>query len=163
MNAKGIRRYVALAAASLLGLAVAAGAAAQGMFYQEVAKDGRIYVFADGQRYESWSKSGEIGKAITRLGSGPDGETVVFDSEDAINLYNFKHGLPGEVFKKPSSRPSRPTRTARSSASPSATTTGSRTTTTPSSTVSKASGCGAPTSAGTRTSARPCPPACAWR
>lgn len=105
MSSKGIRRYVALAAASLLGLAVATGAAAQGMFYQEVAKDGRIYVFANGQRYDAWSKSGETGVAITRLGFGPNGETVVFDTEDAINYYNFKHGLPGEVFAKPKEAP----------------------------------------------------------
>ena len=87
----------------LLGLAVAASSWAQGMFYQEVEKDGRIYVFANGQRYEAFEKSGgaEIGVAITRLGYGPNGETVVFDSEDAINLYNFKHDKPGEVFAKP--------------------------------------------------------------
>ena len=34
-------------------------------------------------------------------GHGPNGETVVFDSQDAINLHNFKHGLPGESFAKP--------------------------------------------------------------
>ncbi|HUL78302.1 MAG TPA: hypothetical protein VL691_13645, partial [Vicinamibacteria bacterium] len=63
----------------------------------------RIYVFASGQRYDAFQKSGgaEIGVAITRPGYGPNGETVVFDSEDAINLYNFKHGLPGEAFPSP--------------------------------------------------------------
>ena len=79
------------------------------MFYREVAKDGRIYVFAIGKRFDGFEKSGgaEIGVAITRLGYGPNGETVVFDSEDAINLYNFKHDKPGEVFPKPKEAPSR--------------------------------------------------------
>lgn len=69
-------------------------------FYAEVAKDGRIYVFSIGQRYDAFQKSDgtEIGQAIMRPGYGPSGETVVFDSENAINLYNFKHGLPGENF-----------------------------------------------------------------
>ena len=81
-------------------------------FYSEVAKDGRIYVFAIGQRFDAFEKSGgaEIGVAITRPGYGPNGETVVFDSEDAINLYNYKHGLPGEYFPKPRRRRSRPSR-----------------------------------------------------
>jgi len=103
MRAKGLARGLSTAVALLLGLAVAASSWAQGMFYQEVEKNGRIYVFANGQRYEAFEKSGgaEIGVAITRLGFGPNGETVVFDSEDAINFYNFKHDKPGEVFAKP--------------------------------------------------------------
>jgi hypothetical protein len=103
MRAKGRIRGLAIAGALLLGLSIAASSWAQGMFYQEIEKNGRIYVFANGQRYEAFEKSGgsEIGVAITRLGFGPKGETVVFDSEDAINLYNFKHDKPGEVFPKP--------------------------------------------------------------
>jgi hypothetical protein len=94
-----------LAVAALLALA--GGAFAQTMFYNEVAKDGRIYVFASGQRFDTFEKSkgAEIGVAITRPGYGPNGETVVFDSEDAINLYNYKHGLPGEYFPKPKEAP----------------------------------------------------------
>jgi hypothetical protein len=88
-------------------VALAGSALAQTLFYNEVAKDGRIYVFAIGQRYDAFQKSGgaEIGVAITRPGYGPNGETVVFDSEDAINLYNFKHGLQGEYFPKPKETP----------------------------------------------------------
>ena len=47
-------------------------------------------------------------KSITRPGYGPNGETVLFDSEDAISLYNFKHGLPGESFPKPEEKPKSP-------------------------------------------------------
>jgi hypothetical protein len=79
------------------------------MFYIEVPKESRIYVFAIGQRYDSFQKSGgtEVGEpVITRPGYGPNGETVLFDSEDAVNLYNFKHDLPGEYFPpKPEEKP----------------------------------------------------------
>jgi hypothetical protein len=94
-----------LAAAALAVLA--GGALAQTMFYTEVPKDGRIYVFASGARFDAFQKSGgaEIGVAITRPGYGSNGETVVFDSEDAINLYNYKHNLPGEYFPKPKEAP----------------------------------------------------------
>jgi len=87
--------------AALLLVLIAAPRARAEMFYQEVPKDGRIYVFAIGKEYAAWNKSGEIGKAVTRLGYGSNGETVIFDSEDAIALYNFKHDKPGEVFVKP--------------------------------------------------------------
>jgi hypothetical protein len=99
MAAQTVRRALGLAVALLLILGAAASTWAQNMFYREVQKDGRIYVFANAQRYETWEQSGgaEIGVAITRLGFGPNGETVIFDSEDAVNLYNFKHDKPGEV------------------------------------------------------------------
>src|SRR5215471_12950034 len=95
-----------LAAAVLVGVAGAAFAqttAPWAPFYAELPKDGRIYVFAIGARYDAFEKSNgtEIGQAITRPGYGPNGETVVFDSENAINLYNFKHGTTGEYFPPP--------------------------------------------------------------
>jgi phosphate-selective porin OprO/OprP len=80
--------------------AVPARSEAQGLFYQEVLKDGRIYVFNIGAEFERWSASGEAGRSITRLGYGPNQETVVFDSEQAIDLYNFKHGI-AEVVERP--------------------------------------------------------------
>jgi len=109
MSFEALRRGLLTAFVVAAGLALSVTAFAQ-MFYNEVAKDGRIYVFAIGQRYDGFQKSGgaEIGVAITRPGYGPNGETVVFDSEDAINLYNFKHGLPGEAFAKPKEAPPEP-------------------------------------------------------
>jgi hypothetical protein len=94
---------VALVASSMF----TAAAVAQTFFYSEVAKDGRIYVFALSSRYDAFIKSdgAETGPVIERRGYGPSGETVVFDSEDAINLYNFKHGLPGEHFPAREERP----------------------------------------------------------
>jgi hypothetical protein len=104
MSLKALCRGL-LAVAALTALAGVASA--QTMFYNEVVKDGRIYVFSIGQRFDAFEKSGgaEIGQAITRPGYGPNGETVVFDSEDAINLYNYKHGMPGEYFPKPKEVP----------------------------------------------------------
>jgi hypothetical protein len=109
MNGKRMMRGLVACVALLVALAAATDARAQ-VFYREVEKDGRIYVFAIGKRFDTFDKSGgsEIGQAITRLGYGPNGETVVFDSEDAINLYNFKHNLPGEYFPKPEPKPPSP-------------------------------------------------------
>ena len=73
---------------------------AQGAFYREVHKDDRIYVFNLMKVWQDWQAGGEMGKSITRVGAGPAGETLVFDSEEAIHLYNFKHDLPGEVITK---------------------------------------------------------------
>lgn len=69
------------------------------LFLREVAKDGRLHVFANKRELDLWQRSGEIGKAITRPGYGPGGETVVFDGEDAITLYNWRHGQPAETFE----------------------------------------------------------------
>lgn len=71
------------------------------MFYREVARDGRLYAFARAAELARWEQSGEIGRGTTRLGAGPEGETVVFDSDDAIRLFNFKRGLPEETFFRP--------------------------------------------------------------
>jgi len=105
MTSNSIRRALATFA---LVLATAAGAAAQGSFYREVEKDGRIYVFNNMTQFADWEKSGEMGVGITLLGYGPKGETMVFDSEEAIHLYNFKHNRPGDPRPQPVSGP-RPT------------------------------------------------------
>lgn len=74
---------------------------AQGFVYMEVPKDGRIYVFNDMKAYTEFQQTGDIEEKITRIGAGPNGETMIFDGEEAINLYNFRHNLPGEVIVKP--------------------------------------------------------------
>ncbi|HEX5855793.1 MAG TPA: porin [Thermoanaerobaculia bacterium] len=89
----------ALTAAALLGIATPA--AAQGLFYKEVEKDGRIYVFNTARKYADFQKSGDMGVAITMLGQGPNGETVVAENETALDLYNFKHDRPGYVREAP--------------------------------------------------------------
>lgn len=91
--------------AAIITLCLTLSAWAQNNFYREVEKDGRIYVFTVMSSFETFDKGGEMGRSITRINYGPKGETVVFDSEDAINLYNFKHNLPGEVFPQPKETP----------------------------------------------------------
>jgi hypothetical protein len=68
------------------------------LFYREVEKDGRLHVFGLSRELELWERSGELGRSIVRMGEGPKGETVVFDSEDAITLFNARHGRPVESF-----------------------------------------------------------------
>ncbi|HSS79134.1 MAG TPA: alkaline phosphatase family protein [Thermoanaerobaculia bacterium] len=65
------------------------------LFYREVEKDGRLYVFARRRTLEIWESTGEIGnQATTRIGEGPKGETLVLDGDDAVALYALHHGLP---------------------------------------------------------------------
>src|SRR5687768_6815171 len=102
------RRMGLVVLALIIGATAAAPAWAQGAFYREVEKDGRIYVFNIPSEYSTWEKSGEIGKAITKVGYGPNGETMVFDSVEAIHLYNFKHNRPGDTDKLAEQAPPKP-------------------------------------------------------
>lgn len=83
-----------------LCLALAATASAQGFYYKEIEKDGRIYVFNNAAEAARFEKTGESGVALTRPGAGPKGETVIGDSERALQLYFFKHGI-SEVVPEP--------------------------------------------------------------
>ena len=126
--------------AGLLVLVTAAMASAQGMYYQEVEKDGRIYVFNLASEYTRWSSGGQF-KGDARLNYGPKGETVYFDSPAAIMLYNFKHGLPAENLT-PHRHHRHRHRRGGSAGTCSATTTTSGTTTIPSTTSNTGSGSG---------------------
>lgn len=44
--------------------------------YYEIHKDGRIYVLADTKDYKIWLKTGEIPLVVTKIGVGPNGETL---------------------------------------------------------------------------------------
>jgi phosphate-selective porin OprO/OprP len=94
----------------LLALGLAASAVAQqplmGLYYNEVEKDGRVYVFNTPERFASWSASGEIGTAVTLVGRAVDGKTLVAENETAVDLYLFKHNLPG--YDRPSPKPYAP-------------------------------------------------------
>src|SRR5687768_8686015 len=96
MTAKRVRQVMAVMGALVLSVAAATMAWAQGAFYREVEKDGRIYVFNNQRQFMDWEKSGEMGVGITLLGYGPKGETLVADSEEAIHLFNFRHNRPGD-------------------------------------------------------------------
>jgi hypothetical protein len=93
--------------ALVLALSVASVAVAQvtGLYYQEVEKDGRVYVFNTPERYQSWQSSGDIGTAITLVGRGANGETLVAENETAMDLYLFKHNLP--AYDRPTPKPAK--------------------------------------------------------
>jgi len=99
-GAMAVRVIIAVVCFAVLFL-FSQNAAAQGTFYVEEKKDNKIYVFNNMQSYKMWKEGGEMGVSITRIGAGPNGETMVFDSNDAIHLYNFKHDLPAEVIIVP--------------------------------------------------------------
>ena len=58
--------------------------------YQEVKKDGRLYIFASHGRKADFEKTGELGAGIIKVGYGESGETVVFDSEEAVVEYESR-------------------------------------------------------------------------
>ncbi|HVN76720.1 MAG TPA: hypothetical protein VMT19_10420 [Thermoanaerobaculaceae bacterium] len=97
---------VAVGVVAVLLLASVAGAQVTGLYYQEVAKDGRIYVFNTYERYQAFQKSGEMGTGITLIGRGPNGETVVAENETAVDLFLFKHNLP--AYDRPAPKPPAP-------------------------------------------------------
>jgi hypothetical protein len=90
----------------VLLLAGAATAQVTGLYYQEVEKNGRIYVFNTMERYKAFQATGEVGTNITLIGRGPNGETIVAENETAVDLYLFKHNLP--AYDRPSPKPAPP-------------------------------------------------------
>ena len=99
-------RILAIAALAAVIFAMAAGAQVTGLYYQEVAKEGRFYVFNTYERFQEFQKSGEMGTAITLIGRGPNGETVVAENETALDLFLFKHNLP--AYDRPAPKPAPP-------------------------------------------------------
>jgi hypothetical protein len=90
----------------VLSAGLAGSASGQGLYYKEVTKDGKVFVFNSAVAYKEWQKSGQISKAITIAGQGEKGETVVAENETAIDLYNLKHDRPG--YERPAAKPSAP-------------------------------------------------------
>jgi hypothetical protein len=105
-------RRSALIVAGLIALVLALSAApvaqaqVAGLYYAEVEKDGRIYVFNTPEKKTLFEESGDMGVAITMPGAGVDGVTVVAENETAADLYFFKHNLPG--YDRPTPKPVSP-------------------------------------------------------
>ena len=90
------------AVAAILGGAIlVAPASGQGLYYRELGRDGKVYVFNQAKEYEAFQKGAIPAKAIERMGWGPKGVTVVFDSIDALNLFAFKYGKAPETLPAP--------------------------------------------------------------
>ena len=94
------KRILTGLAALVMVITSATLARAQGFYYKEILKDGRIYVFNIAEEADRFEKSGEMGRGLTRPGVGPNGETVIADSERALQLFFFKHGI-SEVVPEP--------------------------------------------------------------
>jgi hypothetical protein len=100
---------VQIAVAGVLAALVVAGTATAqvtGLYYQEVAKDGRIYVFNTFERYQAFQKTDEMGTSITLIGRGPNGETLVAENDTAVDLFLFKHNLP--AYDRAAPKPASP-------------------------------------------------------
>ena len=100
MNAKRSR----LGLLVVLLLAAAAQGAADDLFYVEAERDGRLYVFADRNAHERWSRGSDPEHPITLKDYGPRGEDVVFDEEAAVNLYNARHAKAGPKEASPEAK-----------------------------------------------------------
>src|SRR5262245_20693488 len=74
------------------------------VFYREFKKDGRFFVFNNPAAAAAFEQSGETGVGITRVGIGPNGETVFADNETALELFLFKYNVTAEV-KRPAAPP----------------------------------------------------------
>ena len=101
-----LRRGAPLVATALLALVGADHAQAQvaytantvtSLYYREFKKDDRYFVFNNAATAEAFAQSGETGVGITRIGIGPNGETVFADNETAMELFLFKHGLSEKI------------------------------------------------------------------
>jgi phosphate-selective porin OprO and OprP len=92
----------------VLALAAASSGLAQvtGLYYKEVEKDGRIYVFNTPEKFKLWEETGDMGVGITLVAQGANGETVVAENDTAADLYFFKHNLPG--YERPTPKPTTP-------------------------------------------------------
>jgi len=105
-SAVGRLLELAISVAAALLLAGVATAQVTSLYYREVTRDGRIYVFNTPERYKAFAATGEMGTAITLAGRGPNGETIVAENDAAIDLFLFKHDLP--AFDRPGPGPEAP-------------------------------------------------------
>jgi len=86
------RAFFACVAIAIALAAISAPALAQDTFYRETTIDGRIYVWTSEAALKAYEGSKELAVGtITRPGYGPNGETVVFDSPRAVEVYNQKY------------------------------------------------------------------------
>lgn len=70
------------------------------LFYLEEHKDGALYVFAIESRLRAWRATGELNEPVTRPATSAGAEPVVFDSEDASFLYDYRRGLTNGPFTR---------------------------------------------------------------
>ncbi|MCC6671156.1 MAG: hypothetical protein IT458_08845 [Planctomycetes bacterium] len=102
--AAALAAFLVLPACQGTGGAESAGTAgpglADGTFYAQASRDGRIYVFGKEATFASWQRGGEMQLTRALIGAGPGGETVVFevDAKDAKGVMTAR--LMGEFAKR---------------------------------------------------------------
>ena len=65
--------------------------------YFEITKDEKVYVFISPKAKAEWEKTGKLaGKPISGFGYGPNGESVMFESETAQKEYDKRHEGSGQ-------------------------------------------------------------------
>lgn len=81
------------------------------LWYKEAVHEGQIFVFNSPDTFKAWQTSKTLAKPITKAKYGPSGETVSFENETALDLYNIKHNKDSEVrtVKASDSKPAIPT------------------------------------------------------
>jgi len=67
-----------------------------GPFYGEVVKDGRFYVFGDWKDFKDYKEHGEMIYTFTEIGTGPQGETVIY----GLNKDTVKAGRPVALIER---------------------------------------------------------------
>ena len=103
-------RFVALAfglatvlIGALQGFPAHAQSTALSLYYQEVERGESVFVFNTPERYKAFLVGGDPGQCITLAKNGAGGKRLVAENETAIDLYLFKHGLPG--YDRPAPKP----------------------------------------------------------
>ena len=60
-------------------------------------------MFNTPEKLAAWQVSGDMGVAVTLIGRGANGETLVGENDTAIDLYLFRHNLP--AYERPTPKP----------------------------------------------------------
>lgn len=67
-----------------------------GLFYGEVIRDGRFYVFGEWKDFKDYLAHKEITFTFAEIGTGPKGETVIY----ALNKDSVKQGRPARLIEQ---------------------------------------------------------------
>ena len=67
------------------------------LWFKEELHEGTIYAFNTPDAYRAWQVSHTLQKGLAKAAYGPNGETVIFENQVAIDLYNLKHDREPEI------------------------------------------------------------------
>lgn len=96
--------WATLSAVTAAAIASVAAAGDAELYYREVERAGRLYVFADAGVHGRWQRGEAIPAPVTLRAYGPRGQDVVFDSQAAARLYDERRAS-GEASAPAASGP----------------------------------------------------------